>query len=138
MWLVPAKVRTLVEKKGRRRISFSQSERLLAPEGFQHGSPSPTTQISHIATSPLPHILKLIMGFFGSVVDDNEFEMDIPDAYSLNFIQACLDPSNESSVTLFVKPANEDHFFILCTLNKGSCPNCPLSHTFGPEDSPIR
>lgn len=82
------------------------------------------------------------MVFFGETVSSNEFEMDIPGEYSLNFLQACLvlDDGDKSAITtLYCKPKNEEEGFILCHLQKKGGPLCyPLSHMFGPEDSPIQ
>ena len=80
------------------------------------------------------------MGFFGSCVDSNEFEMDIPDAYSLQFLQACLDledSDEEQITTLYVQPANEEHGFILCHLTKRGQNTVSLNHVFGPEGTVI-
>ena len=86
------------------------------------------------------------MGFFGEEVSGGRVEVDVPEEYSLQLLQACLPPGDCDDeeegevITLFVQTSNEDMAFALCSLG-GTKQNmvrfCSLQHEFGPEDSPL-
>ena len=82
------------------------------------------------------------MGFFGEEISEQKVELEVPEHYTLNLLQACIAPTEatEHVTHLYVRTINEDIGFALCSLGGSKSQPvrfCSLRHEFGPEDSPL-
>lgn len=83
------------------------------------------------------------MVFFGDVIDKEGIEVEVPDGYNLHILQACLSVEQANSsigkIALQAETAHTGSGLCLSILDpqKGVY-HCALTHSFGPEDNPVR